>query len=180
MASKDLSSVFEPVALGAQVGGGLVSAGAAASKSIADRAAYNIQATATENNAALEHAAASDALRRGQVSVVNSQLRTNQVKGQQIAALAANGVALGEGSPLDILTTTDLTGINDADVIAMNAKKEAWGYDLRAANDEANAKLLRMRAGMENPGRAAGTSLLTSAGTVASKWYSTRNPLATI
>lgn len=171
-----MSSVAEPVALGAQVAGGLVSAGAAASKSIADRAAYDIQATAASTNANLDRAAAGDAIRRGQVASVNSDLRYNQIKGTQIATMASNGVSLAEGSPLNILTTTDLTRQNDADVISMNAQKEAWGYNVRAANEDSNAGLLRMRAGMENPTRAAGTSLLTSAGAVASKWFSARHP----
>lgn len=174
--AKSLSEIFEPIALGAQVAGGLVSAGAAASKSIADKAAFEIQATASETNANLDRVAAGDAIRRGQVESVKSDLRYNQIKGTQIAAMAANGVSLDEGSPLNILTTTDLTAANDADVIAMNAKKEAWGFDIKAMNEDSNAKLLRMRAGMESPGRAAGTSLLTSAGAVASKWYATRNP----
>lgn len=174
--AKSLGESLEPLAMGTQVAGGVMAAGAAASKSIADRAAYNIQATATENNATLEHAAAGDAIRRGQVAQVGSELRTRQVKGAQIAGMAANGVDLGSGSPLNILSDTDLTGINDVNVIAMNAAKEAWGFNLRASNDESNARLLRARAAMESPVRAAGTSLLTSAGTVASKWYSTRNP----
>ncbi len=174
--AKSLGESLEPAALGLQVAGGIASGGAAASKSIADRAAYNIQAAATESNADLERAAAGDAIRRGQVASVNSQLRTNQVKGAQIAGMAANGVDLGSGSPLNILTDTDMTGINDTNIIAMNAAKEAWGFNVRAGNDDANAKLLRVRAAMESPSRAAGTSLLTSAGTVASRWFSTRNP----
>lgn len=153
-----------------------MSAGAAASKSIADRAAYNIQATVAERNAGIDREAAGDAIRRGQTESVRSDLRYNQMKGTQIAAMAANGVALDEGSPLNILTTTDVTRNLDADVIAMNAGKEAWGYKVRAMNEDSNAELLHDRANMEHPGRAAGTSLLTSAGSVASKWYATRNP----
>lgn len=176
MSSKGLSDVFEPLALGVQTGGAFLTAGAAAAKSTADKAAYGIQATATENNAALEHAAAIDAIRRGQVAQATSQLKTRQLKGNQIATMAAHGLDLGEGSPLDILTDTDFMGEVDAGIIAANASKEAWGYDVKAANDKSNAALLRSRAEMESPGRAAATSLLTSAGTVASKWYSTRNP----
>lgn len=171
-----MSDVLEPIALGASSAGAILSSGAAYAKSEADRAAFETQATATANNAALERAAASDAIRRGQVATVNSGLRARQIKGQQIATMAANGVALDEGTPLNILTDTDLMAANDANVIAMNATKEAWGYNVRAGNDEANAELLRRRAEMESPGRAAATSLLTSAGTVASRWYSTRHP----
>lgn len=169
------SATLEPVALGVQTAGAFVSAGAAASKSIADKAAYSTQARATSANAEVERLAAADALRRGQVTQANAAVRTNQLKGQQIAELAAHGVEIGEGSPLEILTGTDLMGVNDANVIAANAAKEAWGYDVRAKNDDINATLLRARADMESPGRAAAGSLLTSAGTVASRWYSTRH-----
>jgi hypothetical protein len=173
-----MGDVLEPIALGASGAGAIMSAGGAYSKSAADRSAYETQSTALSNNAELECAAAGDAIRRGQTAQVNAALRARQVKGQQIAAMAANGVALDEGTPLNILTDTDLTAANDANVIAMNAAKEAWGYNVRAGNDEANAALLRRRAEMESPGRSAATSLLTSAGTVASRWYSTRHAYA--
>lgn len=171
-----MGDVLEPIALGASSAGAILSAGGAYAKSSADRAAYQTQATALSNNAELERVAASDAIRRGQTTQANSDLRARQLKGQQIATMAANGVALDEGSPLNILTDTDLMAANDANVIAANAAKEAWGYNVRAGNDEANADLLRRRADMESPGRAAATSLLTSAGSVASRWYSTRHP----
>lgn len=177
--SGDLTKVIGSIGIGAQIAGGFTTAGAAASKSISDRAAYNIQAAATSTNAALERAAAADALRRGQTAVINSELKTRQLKGQQVAEFAARGISLSEGTPLNILSDTDLMGANDANVLALNAAKEAWGYDVRAGNDEANARLLRSRADMESPKRAAITSLLTSAGSVASKWYATRNPTTT-
>lgn len=169
------SSTLAPAALGMQTAGAFVTAGASASKSIADKAAYSTQARAMSANAEVERMASADATRRGQVAVFNSGVRTRQLKGQQIAQMAENGVDLGEGSPLNILSDTDLMGANDANVIAANAAKEAWGYDVRAKNDDNNAMLLRARADMESPGRAAAGSLLTSGGTVASRWYSTRH-----
>lgn len=177
-AGANISSILEPAAFGAQIAGGVMGASAAASKSAADRAAYNIQANASRENAVIDRAAAGDAVRRGQVEQANAGLKARQIKGQQIAAMAANGLDLTSDSPLDILTTTDLTAANEASVIASNAKKEAWGYNVRAYNDEKNADLYETRARAENPLRAGATSLLTSAGAVASKWYSTRHPYA--
>lgn len=172
--SKGMSDVLETTAHSAMLAGSFMGAGAAASKSIGDKAAFNIQADAARTNAELDRAAASDAVTRGQKAVAQSQLKTNQVKGMQIAAMAANGVDLSSDTPLDILTTTDLVGATDANIIAANAAKEAWGYRVRAGSEDANAALLDSRAGMENPWRAAATSLLTSGGAVASKWYGTR------
>lgn len=181
MAAKGMSNLgmgdaFEPFALGMQLVGGAVGARGAYAKSKADKAAYGYQADVMDTNATIEHEASKDALRRGQTSVVNSELKTRQLKGEQTARMAANGVDLSTGSPLNILTDTDFMGANDATVLAMNAAKEAWGHDVRAMNDTSNAEMLRRRAGMESPGMAAGTSLLTTGGQVASRWYSTRNP----
>lgn len=170
------SDTVGAVSLGLQTAGAVTSAGAAASKSISDRTAYQMQAAAMGTNAMLEHAAAADATRRGQTAVFNSELKTRQLKGQQVTDFAARGIDVGEGSPLNIISDTDLMGANDATILAANAAKEAWGFNLRADNDTANAALLRSRADMESPSRAATTSLLTSAGTVSSRWYATRHP----
>src|SRR5258708_39058814 len=143
-----------------------------------DRRSYTAKADITAQNAALLRAQASDAVTRGQTAVVNSQLRTRQLKGTQIATMAAHGLDLSEGTPLNIVSDTDLMGAVDANIIARNAIKESWGYSAQAANAESNAELLRRRAEAESPGRAAATSLLTGAGSVASRWYSTRYPYA--
>lgn len=171
------SDTVGALSLGLQTAGAVTSAGAAASKSISDRAAYQMQSAAMGTNATLERAAAADATRRGQTAVFNSELKTRQLKSQQVADFAARGIDMSEGSALNILSDTDLMGATDANILATNAAKEAWGFNLRAENDTANAALLRSRADMESPTRAATTSLLTSAGSVSSKWYATRHPL---
>lgn len=176
MSSKDMSDVVAPLAIGMQSAGAIMGAGGAYAKSAADRNAYNMQAEIMDNNAAIAGVKRGDAFRRGEQTAFAAGLKARQVKGQQIATMAANGVALDEGSPLNILTDTDFMTATDANVIALNAAKEAWGYDVEAQNARSNASLLRNRASMESPGRAAATSLLTSAGSVASKWYSARHP----
>lgn len=178
MASKDMSEVLGPVALGAQGVGAAFTASGAYTKAVADKTAYGVQADVADQNAVIARAQASDAITRGQTATFNSQLRTRQIKGQQIAAMAANGLDLSEGTPLNILTDTEFMGQNDANVLARNAIKEAYGFSVSAANAKSNADLLRYRADMESPGKAAAASLLTSAGSVASKWYSMRHPYA--
>jgi hypothetical protein len=85
--------------------------------------------------------------------------------------LAANGVDLGEGSAANILTTTDVMGEIDANTIAGNAVRSAWGYRTQAVNQTNQALTSRTAAGAINPGQAGFTSLLTGAGSVASNWY---------
>lgn len=160
-------------------GAGMVTAAASAyAKSAADRAAYDTQATVADNNSALAKLQASDAIQRGQTAEVNSELKTRQLQGHQAAMMAANGVDLSSGSPLNILSDTEFMGANDAGVIARNAAREAWGYNVQAQNYSSNANLFRERADMESPDRAAATSLLTDGGQVARRWYSSRHPYA--
>lgn len=143
-------------------------------KAKADKAALEYQAGVDRNNAQLAEWQAQDALARGQSAVDASRLKTASLKGSQRARLAANGVALDEGSALNILEDTDYMGDLDAAVISDNAKKEAWGIRTQGANYSSNADLLAARANAESPfGSAAGT-LLTGAGAVADSWYRRR------
>lgn len=66
-------------------------------------------------------------------------------------------------------------GERDIQLIKDNALKEAWGYDVMAANDRSNAALYRYREGAEHPGLNAATTLLTGAGAVAANWYNIRS-----
>jgi hypothetical protein len=115
-------------------------------------------------NAGLADQQASDALARGQDAEFKSRLRTAQLKGTQTATLAAHGVALDQGSALDILTSTDVMGAADAATIHDNAAKESWGYKVQASN-------YRSQAANANPWAAGGASLLGSAASVADRWY---------
>lgn len=115
-------------------------------------------------NAQLAEQQAADAVARGQSAEFASRLKTANLKGRQTAELAAHGVSLDSGSPLDVLTTTDVMGAADAATIRDNAAKEAWGFQAQAANYKAQAATA-------NPFAAGIGSLLGSAGTVASKWY---------
>lgn len=131
--------------------------------------AINTRRTANAN-AALSDQQAADALARGQDNEFNQRLKTAQLKGTQTARLAANGVALDSGSPLDVLTSTDVMGAVDANTIRDNAAKEAYGYKTQAAN-------YRAQASTANPFAAGFTSLIGSASQVADRWYKYKKPL---
>jgi hypothetical protein len=170
MPLEDLMNLFTGIA-----GVGAVASGVGAyNKSVADRAAYQIQSTVAGQNAAIADLQAQDAIRRGQVTEFNSTLKARQLKGQQIAQMAGGGLDLSSGSPTNILTDTDLMSAADAAVIRGNAMKEAWGYKVQEANYKSNADILKMRADMESPLASGATSLLTGAGRVASSWYNSR------
>ncbi len=79
---------------------------------------------------------------------------------------------MGSGSALDILGDTAALGELDALTIRSNAERESYEQRVVASNLKANAGMKRM--GADNAIIAgkigARTSLLTGAGSVASKW----------
>lgn len=106
-----------------------------------------------------------NALLQGQREEQRSRLNTANVKSAQRAAMAANGVALDEGSALAVQTGTDLIGESDAEQIRANALKQAFGYRVDQIMKRAQSDAI-------SPGMAAMTSLLGSGTRVAEGWYS--------
>lgn len=165
------TSAMTIASTGLQVAGMASSAMGAYNQSKGTKAAYEYQAAVNRNNATLAEWQARDAITRGQRAEQSQRLKTAQLKGSQRAALAARGVALDEGSALNILDDTDFMGEADAMTIRDNAAREAWGARTQGANYESDASMLSARAGAESPFKAAAGSLLTSAGSVANSWY---------
>ena len=128
-----------------QYAGMAVSAAGAFSSSEGSKAAYGAQAQVAENNARVAEWQAQDALRRGGIAASDKGIRTNQLKGSQRAALAANGVDLGVGSALEVLSDTDYFGRPDqafmvnfrvADLHAMLEQLRAAGVEVIDKVDE--------------------------------------------
>lgn len=162
---------IETALIAMQLAGAGMQAVSAYGSSQASKAAYNAQAQIAENNAQLAKWQAEDAIARGEVAATDQGMKTAQLKGTQRARLADSGVDLGVGSAVQILTDTDYFGQIDRARITDSAAREAWGYRTQGADYQANASLLRGRAAAESPFLAASTSLLSSAGRVASSWY---------
>lgn len=166
------------VSAGTMLSVGLMAAGTASSAMSArtssqnTKAAYDYQSKVAANNAQIAEWQAQDALSRGAKAEQQQRLKAAQLKGTQRASMAARGVALDEGSPLAILDDTDFMNELDVGTIRDNAAKEAWGYRNQASGMTSDAAMLASRADAEDPSAAMGGSLLTSAGSVASSWYS--------
>ena len=159
------------VSMGMQAAGALLNAGAAKAKSQGDKRAYAYQAQVARNNAQIDEYRAEDAIERGQQAEFRRGLQTAQVAGAQRARFAAAGLALNEGSPLNILSDTEYMGQLDRDTIETNANREAWALRMQASNDLSNADLLQYRSDSEHPNRAFVTTLIGGAGQVAGSWY---------
>lgn len=108
---------------------------------------------------------AQQALLSGQRETQRARLATAGLKSRQRAAMAANGVDLGSGSALNVLTSTDLLGEIDANTIESNAIQAAWGYRTQASQARSQAKAI-------SPFASAASTLIGGAGQVASSWYS--------
>ena len=106
-------------------------------------------------------------------------MRTAQMKGTQRARLSANGIDISEGSAASIQADTDWMGEMDALTIRDNANREAWGYKNQSQQYSSYSAASKAVSKSINPYMAAGTSLLSNAGTIAkiggavdAKWYS--------
>lgn len=159
------------LSMGAQLAGGVTSAFGAYSGASAQKSLLNSQADIAEINARMSEASARSALQAGQRQEQASRMQARQVKGAQRAALAANGVDLGAGNAAEALTSTDIVSEMDADTIAANALRSAWGYRIQGVDYANEARLRRAGAAAINPAIAGATSLLGQAGSVASSWY---------
>lgn len=107
---------------------------------------------------------AKDAISRGEDESIELGRRARQLRGEQEATMAARGLDISSGSPLDILRQTDYFGIVDQTQARNNARREAAGFQQQAAGSRAAASSI-------NPLFEAGGSLLSGFGQVASQWY---------
>lgn len=122
-------------------------------------AKYNAQVQ--EMNANLADRRARDAIERGAAEEQRKRQEVARIKGAQIAGMAANGVDITFGSPLDTIVDTATLGELDALTIRSNTYREAYDYKVDAVNKRAGANLTRMEGKNAKTG-----SYLAAAGTV--------------
>lgn len=157
--------------MGLQAVGGVASAVAAYDQAAMLRGNLEFQADIAEINAGIAEDRAENALELGQDQVADLTLQTGQLQGHQRAAMAANGIVLGEGSSGDIMRSTEFMKSRDVLRIQEQAIYNAWGYGTQVGNYRSQAAMQRVSAAGTNPMMAAGSSLLGSAGRVAGTWY---------
>lgn len=135
------------------------------------QAALQAEAQVQQNNAVLAGWQADDSIARGEEAAGRAMQKGAQVKGTQRAAMAANGIDLGVGSAQNVLNDTDYLTSVDAATLRDNAAREAWGYRMQARGYMDKSAAANSGARSISPWLSAGTSLLTSATSVAGKWY---------
>lgn len=154
-----------------QVMGGVASAYGAYGQAQAQKATLGAQAAIADANARISELGAQAALRDGQQSIATATAKYGQLAGAQRAAMAANGIALGEGSAADVAASTEFLKEQDKTTLEINAMRAAFGQRQQAANQTSQANMARANAAGLSAGGAAFTSLLGSATKVAGTWY---------
>lgn len=166
------SGQLAQAAMVSQIGGSVSGAVGSYYSSKSQASSLKFQSDIAGINARIAELGAQQELFKGQQQVGALTMKAGQVKSSQRAAMAANGIDLGEGNAAEVQASTDIMKEIDANTLQANAVRSAWGYKTQAVNFQNDALMKRAGADSISPGMAAAGSLLGSAGTVASSWYS--------
>jgi hypothetical protein len=166
----------DPISLAAMVSGGASAAGAAvgAIGSLKQGAAqsnmYNYQAGVAKANAVIAQQDAVYATQAGEVEGQQSGMRTRAEVGQTRAAYGAGNIS--GGSPSRVEASEVKIGQQNEGIIASNAAKRAYGFNVKAAEDTATAQIDYSAAKTSTEAGTLGavSSIIGGVGQVASKW----------
>jgi hypothetical protein len=118
------------------------------------------------NNQIMAEYAAQDAQRKGEEDAIAVQRRANAIKGSQRAKMAASGLDLEIGTAGELQDQVDFFSQGDKDMTRFNAARDAWS--MRARGSQAAAE---GAAGARTGNLQAFGTALSTAGSVAGKWY---------
>ncbi len=135
-----------------------------------DQARFDAQIAAI--NSRMMEQRAQGLLRQGEVAIGQRTMEHGALRGRQRAALAANGVALNEGSAAEVVASGDLIKEIDVKNLQLSAISQAWGARKQAVDFQNQGRAADARAESANPWGAAATTLLGGATQLAGSWYS--------
>lgn len=98
------------------------------------------EAGVAKQNAAMEREAAAESIRTGQVERRDFGRKVGAVKGQQIAAMAANGIDVGYGTAARIQDDTAMLASEDAENLYRNQNERTKGFIINSWNERMRAK----------------------------------------
>jgi hypothetical protein len=131
---------------------------------------YNYQAGVAQTNAAIAKQDANYSLASGEVESQQSGMRTREQVGATRAGFGAGNVA--GGSVNRVVQSETEIGQQNQGIIRANAAKRAYGFEVGAAGDVAQAGADTFAAGTSKTAGEIGavSSIIGGAGSVASKW----------
>ena len=125
------------------IGSTVMGAAGAVQQGKAANASAQYNAQVADMNAKLSESQARDAVARGAIDEQQQRMKTSLTLGQQRAAMAANGVDLKFGSPLDALVDTATMGELDALTIRTNTYREERDIRQQGLNAQGQASMMR-------------------------------------
>jgi hypothetical protein len=133
---------------------------------------YYAAGIARNNQIAASHAAR-DEVQRGKIDRAQEAIKSRQMQGAQRAALAASGVVVDQGSAVGLTNETRRLGQLNQLTATNAAARRAQALTTQGANFGSQVGLNQAAATNQiASGKAAATgTLLSTAGSVASKWY---------
>ena len=153
----------------------------------AQQKAANEQADLADYNASVADLQASDALERGTIAEDRYRSQVKGVVATQRSGEAAGNIDVGFGSSVDVQKDAAFLGELDALTIRTNAAREAWGYQVQAADLRHSAQIARdtgvyaAAAGAQanaNANLAVAGTIATGAGSLLMSKYGFSNPKA--
>jgi hypothetical protein len=165
------NTTWSALSTAAQIGGVGMQAFSAMNAADANSKYAEYQSAVDRNNATYAEWQAQDAIERGNTAAEDKTRQAAALKATQMNTMAAHGLDLSEGTPLNIMTDTDLMMQQDVATIKNNAQREAWASRVKGSNSTANANLMMSKAQNENPWLAGAGTLMSGLGSVADRWY---------
>jgi len=113
-------------------------------QSSAIKAKGEYEASIYDSNARLAELQAGDTIRKGEKDALKVRRQTRRMIGSQRAAMAAQGIDIGEGSAIDVIQDTAELGAEDEMAIKNNAWRAAWGMRTEANEYRSRGRFARM------------------------------------
>lgn len=166
------ATALSTVALGTSAGGGVLGAFGSLMSGDANADAYKYKAGLALMNQRINKQNASWALEAGETNAMESGLKSRQEIGSTKVHQAGSGFDVNSGTASEVRDTQGKTAEFDENMIRYDASKTAYGYEAKAAADEAESHM--DLAAADNASKAgkinAFSSILGAASSVSSKW----------
>lgn len=162
------------VSIGTTVAAGAASAAGALASASAQSSAARYQSQVAQNNAVMAAGAADTSIAQGDVAAQQQYQIGSQRTGAFRAAMGASGVDVNSGSAVDAQSSIARTTALNVGAVKYNADAQAVGLRNQTANYNAQQSVdIADASNATTAGyMSAGSSLLSSASSVSSKWSS--------
>lgn len=158
--------------MGLSLGGSIIGAEGAALSGKAKQQMYNYQAGLAEFRKRIALQNRDYALQVGEDQTARYGLKARQEIGTIRARQGASGIDVGSGSPVQVRGSQRQIAQMDMATIRNNAARRAYGYEVEAATEEAQAGMYTSAAKWAKVGSEfdVASSLISGATSVSSKW----------